>query len=90
MYINLTVSKTKLCHLFPKGERKGRKEEENKKERRGASLVAQWLRICLLMQGTRVQSLVGELRSYMPPGASKNKERKKEKEKSHLSNLIQI
>ena len=26
----------------------------------GASLVAQWLRICLLMQGTRVQALVWE------------------------------
>ena len=26
----------------------------------GTSLVAQWLRICLPMQGTRVQSLVGE------------------------------
>ena len=26
----------------------------------GASLVAQWLRICLLMQGTRVQALVRE------------------------------
>ena len=25
-----------------------------------ASLVAQWLRICLLMQGTRVRALVGE------------------------------
>ena len=25
-----------------------------------ASLVAQWLRICLLMQGTRVQALVWE------------------------------
>ena len=26
----------------------------------GASLVAQWLRICLLMQGTWVQALVWE------------------------------
>ena len=26
----------------------------------GASLVAQWLRICLLMQGMRVQALVWE------------------------------
>ena len=26
----------------------------------GASLVAQWLRICLLMQGTRVRALVWE------------------------------
>ena len=28
--------------------------------RTGASLVAQWLRICLLMQGTRVRALVWE------------------------------
>ena len=27
---------------------------------RGASLVAQWLRVCLLMQGTRVRALVWE------------------------------
>ena len=27
---------------------------------RGASLVAQWLRICLPMQGTRVRALVWE------------------------------
>ena len=30
------------------------------KNRCGASLVAQWLRICLLMQGTRVRALVWE------------------------------
>ena len=27
----------------------------------GASLVAQWLRICLPMQGTRVRALVGKI-----------------------------
>ena len=32
----------------------------------GTSLVVQWLRICLPMQGMRVRSLVGELRSHMP------------------------
>ena len=31
-----------------------------KKIIQGASLVAQWLRICLLMQGTRVRALVWE------------------------------
>ena len=31
-----------------------------KRKSRGASLVAQWLRICLLMQGTRVRVLVWE------------------------------
>ena len=29
----------------------------------GTSLVTQWLRICLLMQWTQVQSLVGAVRS---------------------------
>ena len=33
-----------------------------------ASLVVQWLRLCLPIQGTRVQFLVGELRSHMPCG----------------------
>ena len=32
------------------------------------SLVVQWLRICLPMQGMWVQALVGELRSHMPRG----------------------
>ena len=31
-----------------------------KNRNRGASLVAQWLRVCLLMQGTRVRALVWE------------------------------
>ena len=31
-----------------------------KENRAGASLVAQWLRICLPMQGTRVRALVWE------------------------------
>ena len=34
--------------------------ETQYKTRSGASLVAQWLRICLLMQGTRVRALVWE------------------------------
>ena len=32
----------------------------------GISLVVQWLRILHAMQGTQVQSLVGELRSHLP------------------------
>ena len=35
---------------------------------RGTSLVMEWLRICLPMEGTWVQSLVGELRSHIPRG----------------------
>ena len=32
------------------------------------SLMIQWLRLCLPMQGVWVQSLVGELRFHMPHG----------------------
>ena len=32
------------------------------------SLVAQWWRMCLSMQGSQVRSQVGELRSHMPRG----------------------
>ena len=39
--------------LFCKKKTKNKKTEEAKKKPR-ASLVVQWLRICLLMQGTRV------------------------------------
>ena len=38
----------------------GRGNDGLQKEDLGASLVAQWLRICLLMQGTRVRALVWE------------------------------
>ena len=31
----------------------------------GTCLVLQWLKICLPMQGTQVESLVGEIRSHM-------------------------
>ena len=34
----------------------------------GTSLAVQWLRICLAMQRTWVQSPVGEVRSYMLQG----------------------
>ena len=34
----------------------------------GTSWVVQWLRIHLATQGTRVRSLVRELRSHMPRG----------------------
>ena len=38
----------------------------------GISLAVQWLRLRLSMQGVQIRSLVGELRSHMPPG-QKNK-----------------
>ena len=37
----------------------------------GTSLVAQWLRLLLPLQGARVQSLAGELRSCVPPALPK-------------------
>jgi len=49
-FIKLGVGRLKV-------EKKARKEKMT-----GTSLVVQWLRICLLMQGTWVQSLVGELK----------------------------
>ena len=36
------------------------KLKKEKNTTRGTALVVWWLRICLAMQGTRVQSLVGE------------------------------
>ena len=44
----------------PFWEQPGHGETETLKRYLGASLVAQWLRVCLLMQGTRVRALVWE------------------------------
>ena len=41
-----------ICQLYP--------QENCLRKTKGASLVAQWLRICLPMQGTRVRALVWE------------------------------
>ena len=41
-------------------------ENINIRKTRGMSLVVQWLRLCLAMQGTQVRSLVWEPRSHMP------------------------
>ena len=60
------------------------------------SMVVQWLKICLAMQGMCVQFLVRELRSHLPQGISPhattktqcsqiNKlKKKKKKRKAHL------
>ena len=59
---------------FRKLREKTKKEEEMESRTQriqtksvitGTSLVVQWLKIRLPMQGTQVQSLVGELRSHM-------------------------
>ena len=49
---------------------------QNKKPRTGTSLVIQWLRLHLPMQGMWVGSLVRELRSHMPWGQNLNIEQK--------------
>jgi len=43
----------------------GNVKQKKKKTSQETSLVVQWLRIRLAMQGTWVQSLVRELRSHM-------------------------
>ena len=50
----------------------------------GTSLVVQWLRLRLLMQGVRVRSLVGELRSHMP--CSQKNQNIKQKQYCHKFN----
>lgn len=43
-------------------------QKDWRKTHQGTSPVVQWLKICLLMQGTPFGSLVGQLRSHMPRG----------------------
>ena len=40
-----------------------------------ATLVVQWLRLCLPMQGAQVRSLLGELRPHMPQCGQNRKKR---------------
>ena len=59
--LKLTCYKTNQAngnHLYSLPSLRGMKLPH--KEQSGASLVAQWLRICLPMQGTRVRSLIRE------------------------------
>ena len=58
---------------LPSTGRSGRAESQGRDEDPkifclGTPLVVQWLRVCLPKQGTRVRSLVMELRSHMPWG----------------------
>ena len=43
----------------------------------GTSLEVQWLGLCTCIAGTRVQSLVGELRSHNPRDLAKKEKKKK-------------
>ena len=51
-----------ICKVYIKNSHNSIAKKKNliKNEQRGASLVAQWLRICLPMQGTWVRALVWE------------------------------
>ena len=54
---------------WPKQQQQKKRGEKNQPQLIfRTSLVVQWLRIRLAMQGTWVQSLVGELRSHKPWG----------------------
>ena len=55
-----TMKKTTLKHIIIKLLKNNDKEKHLKSSQGWASLVAQWLRICLLMQGTWVRALVWE------------------------------
>ena len=51
----------------------------------GISLVVQWLRLCASdagVQGTRIQSLIREIRSHMPWGAPKKQTNKQKRKHS--------
>ena len=58
---------------------------KNIKVYRWTSLVAQWLRLCLPMQGVWVRSLVGELRSHMPHSPPQKKNPKSIKQKQYCN-----
>ena len=63
MKINILNSKLKKLKKKTENKRKHKEENKNKSKNwwgRWASQVAQWLRICLPMQGTLVQALVWE------------------------------
>ena len=57
--------------MFSESEVWSLKESVKRQSHVGTSLVVQWLKLCLPMQGVRVGSLVEELGSHMP-SAKKN------------------
>ena len=57
MCINITNEHCKILFLMPRNKVS---LEKKQKLRERASLVAQWLRVCLPMQGTWVRALVWE------------------------------
>ena len=51
------------------------------------SLVVQWLRICLAMQGMQIQSLLGELRPHMQRGSQTQLLSPRGKTKTHCNQI---
>ena len=60
----LTSFKARKIKLWNSGFGVNKIFKQNNIRSFGTPLVVQWLRICLPMHGTQVQSLVGELRSH--------------------------
>ena len=65
--ISLKFLKQVLCNKWQASLTKKRLLLTSK-ECGGTSLVVQWLRLCLPMQGVQVRTLIRELRSHMPCG----------------------
>ena len=61
---NLNINFKKWKEILSSSNRAKTKKQQ-KKPGDETSLVVQWLRMCLAMQRTQVQSLVWELRSHM-------------------------
>lgn len=64
-----------------------RSTKEGSEEKERISLVIQWFRLHLLMQGAWVQTLVGEVRSHMWTVLSEINKPKQEEMKTQLISL---
>ncbi|KAJ8784989.1 hypothetical protein J1605_007545 [Eschrichtius robustus] len=60
MTVNCFTVRLKIKPGVPGHQESSTSSPQQQDLNQGASLVAQWLRICLLMQGTRVRALVWE------------------------------
>ena len=67
-HLNTTAEGSHLEVPAPQGTLGNVCDIRDHQDKGGTSLAAQWLRTHRAMQGTLVQSLVGELSSHMPQG----------------------